>query len=52
MFYSRHWGFVPREKIIGKPVITLWSWDSDIPITDPIALLSSIRFDRIAKLVE
>jgi signal peptidase I len=51
-FDSRHWGFVPREKIIGKPLITFWSWDSDIPITNPIALLGSIRFDRIAKLVE
>ncbi len=51
-FDSRHWGFVPREKIIGKPLITFWSWDSDIPITNPIALICSIRFDRIAKFVE
>jgi signal peptidase I len=51
-FDSRNWGFVPREKIIGKPLITFWSWDSDIPITNPFALLGSIRFDRIAKLVK
>ncbi len=25
---SRVWGFVPRENIIGKPVIVLWSYDA------------------------
>ena len=25
---SRYWGFVPRENIIGKPVIVLWSYDA------------------------
>jgi signal peptidase I len=49
---SRHWGFVPRDKIVGKPLIIFWSWDSDIPFSRPLALLSSIRFNRIAKLVE
>lgn len=25
---SRYWGFVPRENIIGKPVIIFWSYDA------------------------
>jgi signal peptidase I len=25
---SRYWGFVPRENIIGKPVIVYWSYDA------------------------
>ncbi|MEO5951787.1 MAG: signal peptidase I [Chloroflexia bacterium] len=25
---SRYWGFVPRENIIGKPVIVYWSYES------------------------
>ena len=49
---SRHWGFVPRDNIVGKPLLIFWSWDSDIPFSRPIDLLSSIRFNRIAKLVD
>ncbi|HEY6390838.1 MAG TPA: signal peptidase I [Bryobacteraceae bacterium] len=26
---SRYWGFVPRENIIGKPLIIYWSYDAD-----------------------
>ncbi|MDQ6675903.1 MAG: signal peptidase I [Acidobacteriota bacterium] len=25
---SRYWGFVPRENIVGKPVVVLWSYDA------------------------
>jgi signal peptidase I len=25
---SRYWGFVPRENIIGKPVVVYWSYDA------------------------
>jgi signal peptidase I len=49
---SRFWGFVPRENIVGTPIVIFWSWDSDIPFTRPLDLLSSIRFNRIAKLVK
>lgn len=48
---SRFWGFVPRENIVGTPMIIFWSWDSNIPFTKPIELLSSIRLNRIAKLI-
>ena len=25
---SRYWGFVPRDNIIGKPLIMYWSYDA------------------------
>ena len=25
---SRYWGFVPRENIIGKPLLIFWSYDA------------------------
>ena len=25
---SRYWGFVPRENIIGKPLVIYWSYDA------------------------
>ncbi len=44
---SRYWGFVPRENIIGKPLIIYWSYDAP---TD--ALVSpSISIDHIIDLV-
>lgn len=49
---SRYWGFVPRENIVGTPMIIFWSWDSTIPFSKPLDLISSIRFERIAKLVK
>ena len=43
---SRYWGFVPRENIIGKPVIIYWSYDA------PTERLSNpaIGFDHIMDL--
>jgi signal peptidase I len=49
---SRFWGFVPRENIIGKALITFWSWDSNIPFSDFGRLVGSIRWNRIGKLIE
>lgn len=49
---SRFWGYVPRENIVGTPLIIFWSWDSDIPFYNVIDKIGSIRFDRLAKLVK
>ncbi len=40
---SRYWGFVPRENIIGKPLIVYWSYDA------PTSQLQnqSIGFDHV-----
>ncbi len=33
---SRYWGFVPRENIIGKPLVIYWSYDAPTDaLTDP-----------------
>ncbi len=48
---SRYWGFVPRSNILGKALMIYWSWDPSIPWSQLVKLVSSTRFDRIAKLV-
>lgn len=48
---SRFWGFVPRDKIVGQAEIVYWSWDPEIPLSQPFDLLGSVRLNRIAKLI-
>ena len=48
---SRYWGFVPEQNIVGKAMFIYWSWDSRIPVTSPISLVESIRWDRIFSVV-
>ena len=44
---SRYWGFVPRENIIGKPVVIYWSYNA--PTDELIA--PSLTLDHIRDLV-
>lgn len=48
---SRFWGFVSRDMVVGEAFITLFSWNRDIPMSDLLRLLGSIRPDRILKLL-
>jgi signal peptidase I len=48
---SRYWGFLARENIIGDALLVYWSWDPGIPFNEPLKLLSSVRWNRIAKLI-
>lgn len=48
----RYWGFVSRDRIVGQAEIIYWSWDREIPITQPIDLIESTRLDRIAKIIK
>lgn len=48
---SRYWGFVSRDRIVGTPLVILWSVDPEVSILNPFKLLSTLRFDRIGKLV-
>jgi len=48
---SRFWGFVPKDMIIGQAFITLFSWDREIPFSDPVNLIGSIRLDRVLKIL-
>ncbi len=45
---SRYWGFVPRENIIGKPLIIYWSYDAP---TDELNS-SSISYRHILDLAQ
>ncbi len=47
-FDSRYWGFVPRENIMGKPLIIYWSYDAP---TEQLAR-SSISLDHALDLVQ
>jgi signal peptidase I len=47
-FDSRYWGFVPRDNIIGKPLIIYWSYDAP---TEQLAS-SSISLDHALDLVQ
>jgi signal peptidase I len=44
---SRYWGFVPRENIIGKPLIIYWSYETS---TERLAH-PGISFDHLVDLV-
>ena len=45
---SRYWGFVPRENIIGKPLIIYWSYDASTERLNN----SSIGLDHIIDLAQ
>ena len=47
---SRFWGFVPRENIVAKALITYWSWDSQK--SNFFDLLETIHWNRIGKLIK
>jgi signal peptidase I len=42
---SRYWGFVPRENIIGKPLIIYWSYDASTEELSNPAVSISHLFD-------
>src|SRR5712692_7817005 len=45
---SRYWGFVPRENIIGKPLIIYWSYDASTEaLSNP-----AIGIDHLVDLLE
>ena len=45
---SRYWGFVPRENIVGKPVLIYWSYDA----TTQALVGPTISIDHFTDLVE
>ena len=45
---SRYWGFVPRENIIGKPLIIYWSYDASTEqLSNP-----TISWDHVVDLAQ
>jgi signal peptidase I len=43
---SRYWGFVPREDIVGKPLLVYWSYDA------PTAELQEWTLDHVIDVAE
>jgi len=48
---SRFWGFVPREDVIGKPMIVYWSWNPGIPIYHLIDKIRSVQLGRVGTVI-
>jgi signal peptidase I len=48
---SRFWGFVPREDVIGKPMIVYWSWDPSIPIYHIFDKIRSVQLGRVGTVI-
>ncbi len=48
---SRFWGFIPKEDVIGTPLIVYWSWNPETSFSSLSDKLASIRFGRFGTLV-
>ena len=48
---SRFWGFVPKDNIVGSPMIVYWSWDPDLPLYDILGKIQSIKIGRIGSII-
>jgi signal peptidase I len=58
---SRYWGLVPRENIIGKPLVVYWSYDASTEDLTSYSIghvidvathfLTKTRWERMFKLV-
>lgn len=49
---SRSWGFIPEENVVGTPLMVYWSWDPNIPLTNIVEKLGSVRWSRIGTLID
>jgi signal peptidase I len=48
---SRFWGFIPKESVIGTPLIVYWSWNPDVSLFSIGDKLSTVRWVRFGTLV-
>ncbi len=48
---SRFWGFIPKEDVVGTPLVVYWSWDPDKPLINIFDKLSTVRLERVGNLV-
>jgi signal peptidase I len=49
---GRYWGFIPKENLVGTPLVVYWSWDTDIPIYSIFSKLASVRLGRIGTIIK
>lgn len=45
---SRAWGCLPKELVVGKPLIIYWSWDKNMPL---YKLFKKVRWTRIGDVI-
>ncbi|HEX9656648.1 MAG TPA: signal peptidase I [Bacteroidota bacterium] len=48
---GRFWGFIPKENLVGTPMIVYWSWDPNLHLTDFFSKISTIKFGRIGTII-
>ncbi|MBI4418276.1 MAG: signal peptidase I [Ignavibacteriales bacterium] len=48
---SRYWGFIPKENLVGSPLLVYWSWDTNIPLYDIFGRVGSIRWNRVGTVI-
>ena len=48
---SRFWGFIPKESVVGTPMIVYWSWDPNVPLFNLFKKIGSIRLGRLATII-
>jgi len=49
---GRYWGFIPKENLVGTPMLVYWSWNIEIPLYDIFGRLASVRWGRIGSLIK
>ncbi len=49
---SRFWGLIPKEYVVGTPILVYLSFDPDVPFFNIFKKLGSLRFSRIGKLID
>jgi signal peptidase I len=49
---GRFWGFIPKDAVVGTPLIVYWSWDPESSIFDFANKLATVRWNRFGTLVK
>jgi signal peptidase I len=47
---SRFWGFIPKENVVGTPMVVYWSWDTHNP--SMIEKFKTLRSERFFKSIQ
>jgi len=53
---SRFWGFIPKQDVVGSPMVVYWSWEADDPYSGKqlslFERLASIRWSRLGTVID
>ncbi len=51
---SRYWGFIPKQDVVGTPMMVYWSWETEDRNGRPLSMfkkLSKIRWSRLGSII-